>query len=138
MTAVITIGAEPARIDIDVRAGEPVDFTVPVPGSAGAPRDVSGSITAAQVRAAAGASLLHTFAASAGPAGVRVTATGPATASWGDWPVPVARWDLWVIPPGEPPDLIAAGWVRVYRSVTPPPPVEGPADLYPELYAYVY
>ena len=115
---VVTVGADPARIDIDVYAGEPVDFTVPVPDATGTVQDVTLWTIAAQVRASRSAAILHTFTLTPGASGVRVAATEAQTAAWADWPVPSARWDLWVTPPGGDAAPIAVGWVRVHSTIT--------------------
>lgn len=115
---VTTVGADPARIDIEVYPGEPVDFTVPVPDSAGVAQDVSLWTVSAQARAARSTAVLHTFTLDPGEDGVTVTVTEDETASWAAWSVPSARWDLWVTPPGGDATPLATGWVRVKATVT--------------------
>jgi hypothetical protein len=110
---VTTVGREPDRIDIELAAGEPVDFTVPVLDAAGAAQDVSAWTVVATIRAGRGGTTLYTFTPTLSVAGVRLAATGATTAAWATWPVSVARWTLWVTPPGGEPDPLAAGWVRV-------------------------
>lgn len=114
---VTTIGADPARIDIDVHAGEPIDFTIPVLDATGAAQTLAGWTLAAQVRARRGSELLHTFALAAVAGGVRVTAGSDDTAGWTDWP-PAVRWDLWLTPPASESYPLAAGWVRVRKTIT--------------------
>jgi hypothetical protein len=91
-----------------------VDFTVPVLDAADTAQDVTGWTATATVRVGRpGSTVLHTFTATPGTDGVRITADAADTAGWADWAVSVARWALWVTPPGGDPDLLAAGWVRV-------------------------
>src|SRR5690349_2131721 len=98
MTAVITLGAPPARIDIDVNAVEPIDFTEPVYDGAGAAVDVTGWTLAAQIRRDRGSPVLYAPSLSAvaptvvngvttDPGGIRVQVSGAATALWPDWRV---------------------------------------------------
>lgn len=116
--SVTTVGADPARIDIEVYPGEPVDFTVPVPDASGVAQDVSLWTVSAQARAARSSSALHTFTLTPGASGVQVTVTEDETSAWGAWSVPVARWDLWVTPPGGDATPLVIGWVRVKATVT--------------------
>lgn len=119
MTIVTTIGVDPARVDVEVTPGEPVDFTVSVLDATGAAQSLSGWTLSATV------SGRHTFTtvvvapsgtpgtAGYDPGGVRVTATGAQTAYWSGWLTPSARWSLWLTPPASEPYLHAAGWVRL-------------------------
>jgi hypothetical protein len=125
MPVVTTIGHDPARIDIDVTPGEPVDLTVPVLDATGAAQPLAGWTLSATVRRDPNAPVLHTFTTAAvapvgvpgdvgyDPGGVRITATGVATELWSEWLVPSARWTLWLTPPADEPYLFAAGWVRL-------------------------
>jgi hypothetical protein len=120
-----TIGRDPARIDIDVNAGEPIDFTVSVLDATGAAQSLTGWTLTATVRRDANSPVLHTFTAVAvapsgtpgtanyDPGGVKITASGAQTALWTNWLVPSVRWTLWLTPPASEPYLHAAGWVRV-------------------------
>ena len=110
---VTTVGAEPARIDIDVTPGEPVDFTVPVLDADGAAQPVAGWTLSAQVRRDVNSPALHTFTTAAVAGGVQVVAAAAETELWSAWLVPSARWTLWLTPPVSPPYLLAAGWVRL-------------------------
>lgn len=119
MTLVTTVGGDPARVDVDVTPGEPVDFTVPVLDAAGAVQPLAGWVLDATVQGR------HTFTAVAvaptgvpgdpgyDPGGVQITASGAETALWAEWLVPVARWSLWLTPPASESYLHAAGWVRL-------------------------
>lgn len=112
MTGPIVIGRLPARIDIAVNAGEPVDFTVPVLDAAGAAQSLSGWTVTATVHR--DTTTLHTFTTAVVSASqVQVTAAGVDTAGWSSWPVSAAQWSLWLTPPASEPYLFAAGWVRV-------------------------
>lgn len=126
-----TIGADPARIDIEVYAGEPLDFTVPVFDATGVAQDVTDWTLFAQARPSRSGLLLHTFTLAGvaptppiddddegDPGGVRVTATPAQTAAWAGWPVSVARWDLWLTPPAGEPSPFAEGWVRVHHTIS--------------------
>ena len=105
---VTTVGRDPARIDIDVTPGEPVDFTVPVLDAVGQPQPLAGWAIAATVPGR------HVFTATDVGAGVvQVYASPEQTAVWAEWLVPSARWSLWLTPPASPPYLFAAGWVRL-------------------------
>lgn len=122
MTAVTTIGADPARVDIDAIPGGPVDFTEPVLDANDDAQSLAGWVLAAQVKH--DDAVLHTFTtavvaptgtpgtAGYNPGGVRVSATGAQTAGWTGWP-PAVRWTLWLTPPASEPYPFAAGWVRV-------------------------
>lgn len=107
MTAVTTIGRDPARIDVDVTPGEPIDFTVSVLDATGATQSLSGWTLSATVPGR------HTFTAVAVAGGVRITAAGAETALWDVWSAPAVRWSLWLTPPASEPYLHAAGWVRL-------------------------
>jgi hypothetical protein len=110
----VTIGGDASRIDIDVYAGEPIDFTVEVLDGANAPVvDFTGWTLAASVHTGRGATVLHTLSLTGAADGVTVTAAAEDTAEWAGWAVTVARWDLWVTPPVGDPSVAAAGWVRV-------------------------
>ena len=113
MALTTTIGREPARIDIDVTPGEPVDFTAPVLDAAGAAEDLAGWTLLGQIHV--GDTVLYTFITeeAASDSGVTITAPGADTEAWADWSVPSARWSLWLTPPASEPYLFAAGWVRV-------------------------
>lgn len=119
MTVVTTIGADPARIDIEVVAGEPVDFTVPVGDANGDAQDLTGWTLAAPIRATPDTPILASLTLTESAGSVRVTATGDDTAAWAGWRVPVARWALWLTPPASPPYPFAAGWVRVHTIPAP-------------------
>lgn len=110
---ITTVGRNPSRIDIEVDAGEPVDFTVPVLDGAGAAQPLSGWVLAATVRRDPASPVLDTFTATAETGGIRIYAPGEDTASWVGWPTLSAPWTLWLTPPASQPYLFAVGWVRV-------------------------
>ena len=110
-----TLGAPPARLDVDVRAGEPIDFSVPVLDAAGVALSLTGWTGAAQVRASAAGPLLHAFTVALGVGEVRVTATGVQTAGW-TWRA--ACWDLVLTDPFGVSTLLVAGWVWLYPTIT--------------------
>ena len=113
MTTVYTIGAEPARIDVDVIPGEPVGFTVPVTNAAGTLQDVTLWTVSAHISASRDSVVLHTLDLTPGPTGVQVTAAEADTAGWVDWPVPSALWQLWATPPAGSATPVARGWFRI-------------------------
>jgi hypothetical protein len=113
MSTPTTIGAAPARVDIEATAGAPIDFTVPVLDAVGAAQSLSGWTLSGTVHTNRGVTVLHTFTVAADD-GARVSADGEDTAAWADWPVSVARWSLWLTSPADAPTLHAAGWVRVH------------------------
>lgn len=113
MTTLTTLGREPARIDHDVRPGEPLDFTVPVLDADDAAQDLTGwTLTATVTPGPRDETVLATLT-TADDDGVRVTATGATTATWAAWSVPSGHWTLWLTPPASEPDLVAAGWIRI-------------------------
>ena len=113
-----TVGVRPQEIDIDLAAGEPIDFTVPVLDDAVQPVDVTGWTGVAQVRPHAAGKLLHTLALVLSSSGVRVTADTEDTAAWALWRSPLARWDLWVTEPSEAPRPLARGRVFVRSPIS--------------------
>jgi len=125
MSTVTSIGAEPARHDIETCPGEPVDFTIPVLDAAGAAQPLAGWTLEARSGPLWTSPALHTLTLDAvaptgtpgepgyDPGGIRVSATGDHTETWAEWLVPVARWSLWLTPPASQPYLFAAGWVRL-------------------------
>lgn len=117
MAAVTTVGADPARVDIDIYAGEEVDFTVSYLDAAGEVQDFTGWTLSAQVRAAHDTAVLYTFTPEAVSGGIQVTADGSDTADWANWPTSVARWSLWGTPSGGSPTPLVAAWVRVRTTV---------------------
>lgn len=113
-----TVGTRPREVDIDVLAGEPIDFTVPVLDAASAVVPATGWTGVAQVRPHAGGALLHTFTLAASADGFRVTADPADTLTWAQWRYPLARWDLWVTPPAEDARPLAIGRVFVRSPVS--------------------
>ena len=113
-----TVGARPEEIDIDVTAGEPVDFTVPVVDDDGLQLNPSGWTGLAQVRPHPGGPLLHIFTVAVSADGFGVSATGEDTAGWAAWRSPLARWDLWVTPPGEESRPLTRGRVFVRSPIS--------------------
>jgi hypothetical protein len=113
-----TVGNLPDDVDVEVYAGEPVDFTVPVLDDDAAEQDVTGWTGTAQVRRYPGGPLLHTWTLALSDAGVQVTATGEQTAAFTSWPTRQARWDLWVTEPDEDPRPICRGRVIVRSRIS--------------------
>jgi hypothetical protein len=113
-----TIGTHPARVDLAVHVGEPVDFTIPVLDAAGvAVTSLTNWTTAAQIRATPGGAVLATLATAVDGVTVRVTATAADTTGW-SWPASSAPWDLVLTSPALVPHILCAGWVRLYPSIT--------------------
>jgi hypothetical protein len=113
-----TVGTPPQQIDINVAAGEPIDFTVPVLDADDDVVDVTGWTGLAQIRPHAGGALLHTLDCATSADGVQVTADSDDTAAWAAWRDPMARWDLWVVPTSEDPRPLARGRVFVRSPIT--------------------
>jgi hypothetical protein len=106
------------QVDVEVYAGEPVDFTVPVLDASDAVQDVTGWTGTAQVRRYPGGPLLHTWTLALSSAGVQVTADGEDTAAFTSWPTMQARWDLWVTEPGEDARPVCRGRVLVRSRIS--------------------
>lgn len=107
------LGQHPARLDLVVHAGDPVDFSIPVLDAAGVAQDLSGWSVAATATSPDG-TLLHQFTATVSGTSVRVTAGGGQTALWA-WQVYAARLQVTGTPPTEGPIELATGWIRLYR-----------------------
>lgn len=113
-----TVGAFPQDVDVEVYAGEPVDFTVPVLDATNAAQSVAGWTGTAQVRRYPGGPLLHTWTLTLGSSGVQVTATSEETAAFLSWPTRAVRWDLWVTEPTEDPRPVCRGRVIVRSRIS--------------------
>ena len=113
-----TVGSWPQDVDVEVMAGEPIDFTVPALDVENALVDVSTWTGVAQIRRYPGAPLLGAFSLTFSGVGVRVQATGEETAAWGSWPLRAVRWDLWVTEPAEDPRPLARGRVLVRSPIS--------------------
>ena len=114
MTVSTVLGAHPARLDLVVHPGDPVDFTVPVLDDDAAAVDLSGWTVTARAAAPDGA-LLHSFTATGSSLGaVEVSATSAETSAWA-WQPYAARLTVTVAPPAGAAIPIASGWVRLYR-----------------------
>jgi hypothetical protein len=110
------IGKHPARVDLVVYAGEPVDFTIPVEDDGGAAvSNLSGWTAAAQVRGDPDGPQLAALTAAITGTNAQVTATPAATATWS---FTSARWDLILTAPDATPHVLCQGWVRVYPTIT--------------------
>lgn len=111
-----TLGVHPARLDLVVHPGDPVEFSTSVLADDGDVADLTGWAVAATATAPDG-QLLHTFTASApSPTSgvIDVAATPTETAAWA-WSVYAARLAVTATPPGGSPLPITTGWVRLYR-----------------------
>ena len=107
------LGAHPARLDLVIHPGDPVDFSVPVLDSAGAAQNLSGWTVAATASSPDGA-VLQIFTAVVSGTSVRVTATTAQTRAWA-WPGYAARLVVTGAPPAEAAAELATGWIRLYR-----------------------
>lgn len=107
------LGQHPARLDLYIHPGDPIDFGVPILDVADIAEDISGWTAAATVAASDG-TLLHDFQPTIVSQQVRVTADPDVTAAWA-WQVYAARLSVTATPPGSGPVPILAGWVRLYR-----------------------
>lgn len=116
------------RIDLHVRAGQPLEVTVPILDGDGVAVPAAAFTGArAQVRASTAGAVLHTFTTdddsalvTGGATGVVVlSATGAVTATWASWPTTSAWWDLEVLDAdGDPQPLTAPGRLVVGAQVT--------------------
>lgn len=107
------LGQHPARLDLYLHPGDPIDFSVPVLDAAGAAQDLTGWTVAATAAAPDG-TVLHDFQPSAGATSIRVTATTAQTRAWA-WSVYAARLVVTATPPTEAAIEICVGWIRLYR-----------------------
>ena len=110
------LGAHPARLDLVVHPGDPVEFTESVLDDDGTAADLTSWAVAAVISAPDG-QLLHTFTTTVpSPATgvIQVAATSTETAAW-RWPVYAGRLVLTATPPGGSAIPITTGWVRLYR-----------------------
>lgn len=109
------LGAHPARLDLVVHTGDPVDFTVPVLDTLGVtPSGWPSGWTAAATATAPDGTVLHTFTATLTSTTVEVAATGAQTAAWA-WSAYAARLKVTVTPPAGAAETVGLGWVRLYR-----------------------
>lgn len=106
-----TVGIQLQKVDIDLTAGEPLNFTVPVLDDDDVAQDVTGWTGVAEVRQHAAGRLLATLTVAGTSSGMRVTADPADTLLWAAWRSPLARWDLWVTPPAEDSRPLARGRV---------------------------
>jgi hypothetical protein len=113
MAAPTTLGAHPARLDLYVHPGDPIDFGVPVLDASDAAQDIDGWEATATVTAPDG-TLLHDFSPSISEDQVRVTAGPEVTTAW-TWQVYAGRLLVTVTAPGGGPVPLVTGWVRLYR-----------------------
>lgn len=110
------LGQHPARLDLYIHPGDPVDFTVPVLDDAGLAANLT-SWTVAATAVAPDGQLLHTFTTTVPtPATgvIEVSATAGQTTGWA-WAVYAARLVVTATPPGGSAIPITTGWVRLYR-----------------------
>jgi hypothetical protein len=105
-------GAHPARLDLTVHAGDPIDESIPVLDGAGAAVTLSGWTATAKAYDTAGA-VLHDFAPAIVSNAIRVTATPAQTGAWA-WQTYAARLVVTATPPAGAASPIAAGWIRFY------------------------
>lgn len=107
------LGAHPARLDLYVHPGDPIDFGVPVLDAAAAAVSLAGWACTATVTAPDGA-VLHDFAPAVVSNQIRVTAGPAVTAAWA-WPVYAGRLLVTATAPSGGPVPVMTGWVRLYR-----------------------
>jgi hypothetical protein len=122
------LGTSLPRIDVDVRAGQAFELTVPVLDDAGVAVEAAELVSArAQVRETpASADVLYEFSTDTGGAtvtdtgSVLLSATAEQTAEWSiSWPVTGAWWDLEVTDSSDAPhQLTAPSKVRVLPRIT--------------------
>lgn len=108
------LGAHPARLDLYVHPGDPVDFSIPVLADDDTSPDLSGWTIAATATASDG-QLLHTFTTSGSAGGlIEASATATETGAWA-WTPYAARLVVTAAPPAGAAIPIATGWIRLYR-----------------------
>lgn len=107
------IGTHPARLDLYVHPGDPIDFGVPVLDATDVAETITSWTVTATVTAPDG-TLLHNFSPTIVDNQIRVVAEPPATAAWA-WQVYAGRLLVTATPPGGGPLPIMSGWVRLYR-----------------------
>jgi hypothetical protein len=110
---VTVVGAHPARLDLDVHPGDPIDVGVPVVDAAGVAVSLAGW-TAGATATDAGGAVLHNFAPAIVSDEIRVAATGAQTGVW-LWSAYAARLVVTATPPAGSPVEVAVGWIRLYR-----------------------
>lgn len=107
------LGQHPARLDLAVHPGDPIDFSVPVLDAAGAAQSLAGWAVAATATAPDG-TVLHNFTATISGTSVRVSASTAETRAW-LWSVYAARLVVTGTPISEAAIELATGWIRLYR-----------------------
>lgn len=107
------LGQHPARLDLAVHPGDPIDFTVPVLDADDAAQDLSGWAVAATATAPDG-TVLHTFTTTVSGTSIRVQASTAETRAW-LWSVYAARLVVTGTPVAEAAIELATGWIRLYR-----------------------
>lgn len=106
------IGTHPARLDLYVHAGDPVDVGVPVLDSTGAAVTLTSWTASAQAQDVDG-QVLYDFAPTIVDGQIQIAATSTQTAEW-TWTPYAARLVVTATPPGGGPIPVATGWVRFY------------------------
>jgi hypothetical protein len=107
------LGGHPARLDLYVHAGDPIDFTAPVLAADGSAVSLAGWSAAAVATDPAG-SVLHDFAPTIASDLIRVQASSAQTLAW-RWSVYAARLVITATPSAGSPVEVAVGWIRLYR-----------------------
>jgi hypothetical protein len=107
------LGAHPARLDLYIHPGDPIDFSVPVLDSAGAAVSLVGWSVAATATDGGGAQL-HNFAPTIVSNQIRVQATSAQTGAWA-WTPYAARLIITATPAAGAPIEVVVGWIRLYR-----------------------
>lgn len=116
--AIPTVGAPTPRLDVEVHAGAPLDFSVPVldDDTDTAVSSLAGwTVTACAAPSGAGPVDL---AATIEGTSVRIRATASATRAWAAWPSQAAPWDVVLTDPlGDPRPPLCAGWIRIHATI---------------------
>lgn len=105
------LGVHPQRLDIALRPGDPIDFSVPVLDAAGSV-DITGWTPAATATTPDN-TFSYTLATVIAGNKVRVSAAGSVTHTWA-WPAYAARLVVTAAPPTAAPVEIVVGWIRLY------------------------
>jgi len=110
---VTVLGAHPARLDLVVHPGDPVDLLVPVLDGDGEAQDLSGWSVAAPATDPNG-TVLHNFTTAISGTSVEVSASTAETRAWA-WSGYAARLVVTGTPVAEAAVELAVGWIRLYR-----------------------
>lgn len=107
------IGAHPARLDLTVHAGDPVDTLVAVLESDGDSQSLDGWTVTAKALDPTNGTVLHTFTTTGVAGSIRITATPAETRAW-SWTYYAVPLEVTAAPPAGAASPITAGLLRFY------------------------